>query len=89
MAKQKNQVESTTNGVEIMENFEFPAKGTFGQAKYNWDEIFDGQCRKLVEGQYYTSKTAGFALRIKTQAKARGVNVKIAKVDGGLMVQAI
>ena len=74
--------------MKTLRAFEFKQAAEAFKAKYPWDKILDGDIHQLEEGTDYTAKTATFRTLAATQAKKRGMGVRINAVEGGLVIQA-
>ena len=73
---------------EILENHPFNRRGF--QAKYPYDEWFDGRIWKLVKGTDYTSTLGSIRASLYGTAAKRGLVVRTSVImDGqGIVVQA-
>lgn len=69
----------------ILKEFEFKAAATFGHAKYDWDQLLDGQIYKLTKGVDFDCKPLTMAMLIRKNAERRNVKVRISR-DGDTMV---
>lgn len=74
--------------VKTLKTFEFPENGG-GKTQYDWDVILDGKIRELERGKDYTCKETTFATLARKAAKQRGMVVKSAKSDAGIVIQAV
>lgn len=74
--------------MKTLKKFEFPeTKGGF-KSQYDWDKLLSGAIIQLEEGKDYTCKTANFFTMCRNAAKKRGMKVSVARVDGGVVIQA-
>ena len=64
-----------------IQGFEFPAKG--GAAKYDWDEILNGEVVVLTEGKDYDRDREAFKTSIRIKANGRGMGVHVVSFDAG------
>ena len=75
--------------MKTLKKFEFPeTKGGF-KSQYDWDKLLSGSILQLEEGKDYSCKTANFFTMCRTQAKKRGMKVHTARVEGGVVIQAL
>jgi hypothetical protein len=73
--------------MKTLKNFDFPTSGA-AKATYDWDLLLDGKVRQLDEGLDYTCKSATLITLARATAKKRGLTLKAAKVEGGVVLQA-
>lgn len=64
-------------------------RGGRGTGSYDWTGLFDGQVYLLEFGVDYYCQDQTFRNKARKEADKRGLKVKIAKVNEGLVVQAI
>jgi hypothetical protein len=76
-----------TTTMKSLESFEFTAP--VGKAEYEWDKLLDGGIYQLAEGDDYHCKTATFRVMAAKQARKKGNIVRVNKVEGGLVIQAV
>jgi hypothetical protein len=75
--------------MKSLKTFEFPEEGTGTRASYDWEKLLDGKIYQLEEGKDYQCKTTTFATLARGAAKRAGKGVKVAKVEGGIVIQAV
>lgn len=74
--------------MKILKAFEWKSFGSSQKAKHDWDTLLDGQIHQLEHGKDFTSKPNTFLTLARNAAKARGLKLRTAKVEGGVVVQA-
>lgn len=75
--------------MKTLKKFDFPeTKGGF-KSQYDWDKILSGAIVQLEHGKDYNCKNTTFATLCRNAAKKRGMGVKTASVEGGIVVQAV
>ncbi len=74
--------------MKTLKKFEFKG-GSDGRSSYDWDSILSGEIVQLEEGKDFTCKPQTLAMMARKQAKSKGMNVKIAKIEDGLVIQAV
>jgi hypothetical protein len=72
--------------MKVLKSYEFPA--TVGNGTHDWDMLLDGKIRQLEEGKDYSCKASTFRMMAYKQGRKRGMAVRVAAVDGGLVLQA-
>ena len=70
-----------------LNRFEF--KGTGGTPRYPWDQWLDGSVWELKSGADYTVPTPTMVAMTHAAARCRGLRVRTARVDAGLVIKAI
>jgi hypothetical protein len=70
---------------EVLDSYDFSA-GSAG--RYNWDEILDGQIRKMIGGEDFTVKTTSFITSAKKAAQKRGKNLNVRTDGSDVVLQA-
>jgi hypothetical protein len=73
--------------MKTLKSFEF-TESTVGRAIYDWDKILSGKIIQLEEGKDYTVNSDTVRALAYSQAKRRSLKVKVAAVEGGLVIQA-
>ena len=72
--------------MKTLKAFEFPEDA--GRSSYDWDALLSGKIPQLEEGTDFRCKAATFATLARSQAKKRGMGVRISKVEGGLVIRS-
>jgi hypothetical protein len=62
---------------EVLDTFDFSG----GSSRYNWDELLDGQIRRLVHGTDFEVKASSVVATARKQAAKRGKDLNI-RTDG-------
>jgi hypothetical protein len=73
--------------MKILKSFEF-GESTVGRAIYEWDKILTGKIVQLEEGKDYTVNSDTVRALCYSQARRRGLRVKVAAVENGLVIQS-
>ena len=73
--------------MKTLKKFEFKEFG--GRSTYDWDKWLDGGIYQLEEGSDYTCKTQTLRMLAAKQARRLGKTVRTAKVENGLVIQAV
>lgn len=74
--------------MKTLKRFDFPEAASAIKAIYDWDAILSGKIVQLEEGVDFKCKVQTICMMARNQAKKRGVTVKVAKVEGGVVIQA-
>ena len=73
--------------MKTLKKFDFQVGGR-QESQYDWEKMLDGGIYELEEGKDFTCKSSTFVVMAKIRAGARGQEIKTAKVEGGVVVQA-
>jgi hypothetical protein len=73
--------------MKVLKSYEFAE--AVGKAVYDWDTLLDGKIRQLEAGTDYQCKDATFGMMARKQGRKRGKAVRVGKVEGGLVIQAV
>lgn len=73
-------------GIKTLKKFDFPMLG--GQSAYDWDLLLNGSIHQLSKGEAYECKDNTIKTLIRSRAKDRGQTVKVATIEGGIVIQA-
>lgn len=64
--------------MQSLDSFEFSARRT--RSMYNYDVLLNGKIWQLQQGTDYDCKTASMMFLLRKEAKARNLDLRIAKV---------
>lgn len=70
---------------EVLNDYDFSSAGT---GRYNWDELLDGQIRKMVGGEDFKVKTTSFITSAKKAANKRNKGLNIRTDGSDVVLQA-
>lgn len=71
-----------------LKSFNFENGTSSRKSKYAWDEWFDGDIWQLEQGKDFKIKPASFRISLGTNAKKRGLKLRISQVEKGFVIQA-
>ncbi len=72
--------------MKTLKSFDFGPSS--GNTKHDWDSILSGKLVMLEEGTDFTCTIGTFHGNAKSRAASRGQDLKIKKVEGGIVLQA-
>jgi hypothetical protein len=73
--------------MKVVKGYEF--SGGVGKESYPWATILDGQPRMIEQGVDFSCKLETYCTLARNAGRRVGKVVKINKVDGGIMLQAV
>lgn len=74
--------------MQSLDSFEFSARNT-RRSMYDYDTLLDGRIWKMTEGVDFDCKKSSMVFLIRKEAKRRNIEVKVANVPDGIVLQAL
>ncbi len=75
--------------MKTLKSFQFPETAGIIKAKYQWNVLLNGNIHQLEAGKDFQCKPTTFIMMVRSRAKKAGITVKVAKVENGVVIQAI
>lgn len=66
---------------EVLKKYDFPSRTGGFRSVYNWEELLDGQIRKMVKGDDFTCDANSLVMTMRNKCLAAGKRAQIA-VEG-------